>query len=319
MISFFLFRHAIKAIYGRRFDGAPSLPYARAKDFGIEEKRFSFETDKHHILYGSKYFKKGVKPKALVVFFHGLGDGRASYVRSICQLANEGYLVYAYDNTGCMESEGNKIISLEHTIIDQEYFFKYLEEDPDSKGLKRYSVGHSWGGYGAAMSAKPEYKIEKIVDIAGFNDPLRLVSEKLPKWCHIFKPSIWLDLKCFTGKEGAQKTYQILQNSTAKVLYIQGDKDKDVTPGEGYEPLYALFKENKRFQFLYIPNRGHSVYKSKDAEEYVQKIMKEGITSLKSTKDVEMDLIRATNPNKEIWDKIFIFLAETNIDKEEER
>ena len=121
------------------------------------------------------------------------------------------------------------------------------------------------------------------------------------------------------GKEGAQKTYPILQSSTAKVLYIQGDKDRDVTPREGYEPLYALFKENKRFQFLYIPNRGHSVYKSEDAEEYVQQIMKEGITSLKSTKDVEMDLLRATNPNKEIWDKVINFLTETNVDKEEER
>ena len=47
--------------------------------------------------------------------------------------------------------------------------------------------------------------------------------------------------------------------------------------------------------------------------------MKEGITSLKSTKDVEMDLLRATNPNKEIWDKVFNFLTETNVDKEEER
>lgn len=319
MILFLFFHHALKAIYGRRFDGAPSLPYARAKDYGIEETRFSFQSDKKRILYGSKYFQKGLMPKALVVFFHGLGDGRASYVRSICQLAKEGYLVYAYDNTGCMESEGNKIISLEHTIIDQKYFFRYLEKDPDSKGLKRFSMGHSWGGYGAAMSANPAYKIEKIVDIAGFNDPTRLVLEKLPKLCHFFKPSIWLNLKCFTGNQGAKKTYETLQNSSAKVLYIQGDKDKDVTPREGYEALYDLFKRNKRFQFLYIPNRGHSVYKSEDAEEYVQKIMKQGITSLSATKDIEMDLKRATEPNKEIWDRIFTFLSETNVDNSQKR
>lgn len=316
MIAFFLFHHAINAVYGRRFDGAPALPYARAKDFGIEEKRFTFESEKHVLLSGSKYYKKGVKPKALVVFFHGLGDGRASYVRSICQLAEAGYLVYAYDNTGCMESQGRKIVSLEHTIIDQKYFFQFLDSDLDAKGLKRYSVGHSWGGYGAAMSAKNEYRIEKIVDIAGFNDPMEIVLGKLPKWARIFKPIVWLNLKTFTGKAGAQKTYQTLRESKAQVLYIQGDKDTDVTPEEGHKALYPLFKDNKRFHFLFIAERGHSVYKSKDAENYVHDVIKQGITSENATKDITMDLQKATEPNKDIWDKILSFLEETNIDKE---
>lgn len=310
MILFFTFRHALNKVYGRRFDGAPTLPYARARDFGIEEERFSFPTDKGWVLSGSRYYKKGIKPKALVIFFHGLGDGRASYVRSICLLAKAGYLVYAYDNTGCMESEGNKIYSLEHSAIDQEYFFKWLENDEKAKGLKRYSVGHSWGGYGAAISSKKEYKVEKVVDIAGFNDPLDVVISKLPNKLHIFKPIMSLVLKTMTPKYGCLKSSSVMNDSSAKFLYIQGTEDKDVTIKQGYESLKDNLNKDVKIEYIIKENRGHSVYKDISSDKYVEKILKEGILSTSVTKNTEMDLMKATNEDKEIWKRIYEFLDE---------
>lgn len=308
MILFLTFRHALKKVYGRRFDGAPTLPYARARDFNIEEERFTFSSEKGWILSGSRYYKKGLKPKALVVFFHGLGDGRASYVRSICLLAKAGYLVYAYDNTGCMESEGNKIYSLEHTVIDQEYFFKWLENDPKAQGLRRYSVGHSWGGYGAAISSKKEYKIEKVIDIAGFNDPIDVISSKLPKNLGLLKPILKVVSKSFCRKYACLKASDIMNESKAEFLYVQGEKDTDVTLSQGYESLKKNLNKNVKIEHLIKPNRGHSVYKDKSSEEYVQKVLKEGILSTQVTKNVEMNLTKATNEDKEIWQKIYAFL-----------
>ncbi len=308
MILFLTFRHALKKVYGRRFDGAPTLPYARARDFNIKEERFSFPTEKGWILFGSRYYKKGAKPKALIVFFHGLGDGRASYVRSICLLANAGYLVYAYDNTGCMESEGNKIYSLEHTAIDQEYFFKWLENDPKSKDLRRYAIGHSWGGYGAALSSRNAYKIEKVVDIAGFNDPIDVISSKLPKNLMVLRPILKLVSKSYCHRYGCLKASDVMNESRAKFLYIQGEKDIDVTLSQGYESLKKSLNKNVDIEYLIKPNRGHSVYKDKSSEEYVKKVLNDGILSTETTKNAELNLIKATNEDKEIWQKIYAFL-----------
>lgn len=306
-----LMRHALKKFFSRRYDGYPTLPYYHAEDLGIKEERFTFKSQHNWALSGSRYFKKEEGFKGVIVFFHGLGDGRASYIKTISLLANEGYLVYAYDNTGCMESEGNKIYSLEHSAIDQEYFFKWLETDPKAQGLKRYSLGHSWGGYGAAISAKKEYKIEKVVDIAGFDDPLDIVLEKFPKALKkILRPLALFDLKTFCWKYGCLKSSSILSKSDAKVLYIQGDKDTDVNIYQGYEPLFKRFKDNPRFKFIIKEGRKHSVYKSKDAEDYVSKIVSKGILSSQSDKNIEMDIVRATNENKELWNEIFKFLAD---------
>lgn len=298
----------LNKVFGRRFDGAPSLPYYHGDDLGLEEEPFFFYSQHNWKLYGSRYYIKGKKFKGLIVFFHGLGDGRASYVKSIYLLAKEGYLVYAYDNTGCMESEGNKIYAFEHTAIDQRYFFEWLDKDPKAKGLRRYSVGHSWGGYGAAISAKKEYKIEKVIDIAGFNSPLDITMKKFPKCLRFLRPFVWFNFKIASGKYGCNSAVDILKKSPAKVLYIQGKDDEAVTLEDGYIPLHNAFKDNSRFEFILKDKRGHSVYKSSRAEEYCNTIMKKGITEISTTKKIEMDIKKATEEDKEIWKAIFSFL-----------
>lgn len=308
MIILLSVRHAMNAVFGRRFDGAPSLPYYHGDDLGLEEERFSFYSQHGWKLYGSRYYVKNTKFKGLVVFFHGLGDGRASYVKSISLLAEAGYLVYAYDNTGCMESEGNKIYSFEHTLIDQEYFFEWLDKDPKAKGLKRYAVGHSWGGYSAAVSAKHEYKIEKIVDIAGFNSATSITIKKFPKGLQFLKPFVWLNFKISSGKYACKSAVEILKKSSAKVLYIQGKNDTAVTLDDGYLPLYDEFKNDPSFKFIIKDGRGHSVYKSPRAEEYCNRIMEQGITNTSIDKKIEMDIKKATEEDKEIWKEILSFL-----------
>lgn len=308
MILFFSFRKALKRIFARRFDGAPTLPYARAKDFGITEEKFSFKTQHNWILSGSRYYKNGIKPKALIIFFHGLGDGRASYIKSICQLAEAGYLVYAYDNTGCMESEGNRIYSLTHVAIDQEYFFKWLDKDKLAKGLKRYSIGHSWGGYGASISSKNEYKIEKVVNIAGFNDPMDVIMAKLSRKLMVFKPILALSVASFSFKYALLKASDIMNKSNAQFLYIQGKDDKEVTISQGYSSFKKHLNKTVNINYMILEHRGHSVYKSEEAEEYVTRIIKEGILSTGATKNIEMNLDKATKENEVVWNEIFRFL-----------
>lgn len=310
MILFLLCRHSLMKMI-HRYDGAPTLPYWRARDLGLEEERFSFLSANHIRLEGSRYWVKGMKIKALVVFFHGLGDGRASYLDCISMLAHDGYLVYAYDNTGCMESEGRTIFSLDRTLTDQKYFFAWLESDPKAQGLSRYAVGHSWGGYGALASALPEYHIKKIVSLAGYYQLSIQMMSAVPKQLHWLKPWLILALRSLIHhqKKNVPASY-FLKKSSAEVLYLQGDKDKMVPLSAGYEPLRKATGDNPRMHYCLLPNRGHSLYKTPDAERYVEDCLKQGITHINGRNDIEMDLKRATAPNLDLWKKILDFLNE---------
>lgn len=309
LISSFLIKHSLKSFFGVRYDGCPAFPYWRSEDLGIDEKRFSFMSGKWR-LRGSKYYLKDQKPKALVVFFHGLGDGRASYIKEISLLVKEGYLVYAYDNTGCMESEGTAIISFDQTIKDQKAFFKFLETDEEAKGLRRFSIGHSWGGFGAMMSCKPEYKIEKCVSMAGFCRTLDVLVSKYGKKCSSYiKASMKIALKSLCGKDSNKFSIDEIFSSSAKVLYIYGEKDKLVSKEIGYDLLNEAFKNDYRIEFLEVKGVGHSVFRDPESESYVGSLLKKGLGDINSPEGLNMDLEKATKENEKVWSTIFGFYS----------
>lgn len=307
---FLILRILFGKAFNRRYDSSALLPYWDASSFGVEEERFYFPTANGWFLSGSRYFLKGKKPKGLIVFFHGIGDGRLSYIKEICQLAKEGYIVYAYDNTGCQESQGNRIYSLDRTIVDQKYFFAWLDEDLKAQGLRRYAVGHSWGGYGAIASCQDAYKIEKAVSFAGYmlfaDEFIGLSKGKLA----IFKPLIKLIQRTFVGKNANLNAMDIFEKSHAKLLYFQGDKDSMVDPKRGYYALKKRFGDDKRVELHLLEGSMHSPFRSHAAEKYVTDLIEKGITSLHSKDNLEMDLNKATEENEEVWERVFSFLSE---------
>lgn len=307
IIASLCFLKVLRSLCAKRYDGSASLPYYRASDFSLSEKRFSFYSGKR-LLSGSEYFYSDAIPKALIVFFHGLGDGRGSYIKEISLLAKEGYLVYAYDNTGCMESEGRTINSFDHSFKDQKAFFSFLDKDEDAKGLKRYVVGHSWGGFNALISSKSDYSIEKIVSLAGYTSIPTFFGTFLPRFGKVFWPSIWLASRYLEPRYGAKNAISLLKKSDAEVLYIQGEDDHIVPLKAGFIALRKAFYGNPRFHFVLVKGIGHSVYRSPESEAYVHSLLKDGITDLNKNEGLLMDIEKATKENEEVWKAILDFL-----------
>lgn len=307
MILSILFLSYFSKIADVRYDGAPTLPYYRARDFDMKEEPFSFKSGKW-TLHGSRYSIPGMKPKALVVFFHGLGDGRASYVKEISLLVKEGYLVYAYDNTGSMESEGPKIYTLDHSHKDQKAFFAFLDKDPKAQGLRRYAIGHSWGGYNALIASKKAYKVGKMVSLAGFVSITKTFLGVLPKKLHFIAPWCWFWSHVLALPYLKTNAIGILKKGRAKVLYIQGKQDEIVKPSAGFIPLRKAFNGDPRFKFILVEGIGHSVYRAPEAEEYCHQLFKEGIERTDRPEGLEMDISRATKENAPVWKAVFDFL-----------
>lgn len=301
-------RHVIRKMASVRSDYIPSLPYYRAEDFGLKAEKFSFVSD-GRVLCGFKYKNAKGPFKAAITLFHGVGAGHRAYLREIAMLASNGYLVYAFDNTGSGESEGRDVISLTHVNRDLEAYFAYLDADKESIGLKRYAVGHSWGGYAALMASEPKYGVSKIVSIAGFTRcSTELASYKGGKVNKLLDFFLAMALWSFDFKYGNASVFKPLRKSAAKVFYIQGKNDKMVSLAAGYDSLFAEFAGNGRFSFLLCEGKDHQPHHTKESEKYYLECMERKILSPYSDNYGGMDIARATEIDPKIAKRIIDFL-----------
>jgi uncharacterized protein len=308
LILYFLISHTIEREIDRRWDGSPALPYYQASEFSVTEERFYFYSGKYR-LSGSRYFVSSNPYKALVVFFPGIGAGRNAYTKTICELAMQGYLVYAFDYTGTMSSEGRKAYGLAHVVADEEAFFAWLSRDPEAQGLPRYAIGHSWGGYAAFMSLKPNYGISKCVSIAGFDSPLREtinVVTTLP--LRLVTPLLKFYYRSHFGKAGLYSGLTLLKSTSAQVLYIQGTKDTAVPFATAGKLFEKELQGHANVRFLFCEGRGHQPYLSKNAEDYINDALAKGISSPSGPEGLHLDIVRATADNPEVMKAIFDFL-----------
>ena len=79
--------------------------YFSAEDFpGLQKESYPFRSLKGYRLQGYLYHYDHPQEGRLVVFDHGFGGGHRSYMKEIEKLCKHGFLVFAYDHTGCMES-----------------------------------------------------------------------------------------------------------------------------------------------------------------------------------------------------------------------
>lgn len=271
MITWIL-RKALASAMSFRCDGSPDLDYFDGAYFGVKPAPFSFQSGKW-TLRGCKYCVTE-KPKGVLIFFHGIGAGHTSYTNEICAFAKQGYLVYAYDNTGCMTSEGRGIGSLAQSLLDQEAFFAFLDQQEDARGLPRIAAGHSWGGFTALGALQEKYHVEKAICISGFLSLPQMLMNQV-KGLKKFEGALKKALKKDYGPYGDLDTIGLLSNTKASVLYIQGEADQMVPKAENYDVLQRLFSKKENIHLLLVEGAMHQPYWTLEANKYFVDLYRE--------------------------------------------
>lgn len=283
-----------------RLDGDPAFRYPSPEKWGAKCLPFSFQST--YKLVGGRYFYGEAPYKAVVIFFHGMGAGRNAYSQEIAALAKQGYLVYAYDNSGCMESQGIVKHGIIQNLVDQENFFKWLDVDPMAKGYRRYAIGHSWGGNAALCALREQYHVDKVVSFAGFDHASVQAGAKMEKTLRGYFARRYKDLGKLDGLE-------LMKNTDKKVLYISGDKDKVVDVDNNYFRFQKALKDKKNIEFYLVKGRYHQPYWTIDAQNYFLDLLKQGVT--KSTLDhaVDIDYDRLQQDDPLVMKRVFDFFS----------
>ena len=131
-----------------RCDDNGTAYYFSADDFaGLQKEPYPFRSSRGDLLQGYLYCYDHPIEGRLVVFDHGFGGGHRSYMKEIEMLCKHGFLVFAYDHTGCMESEGVNPNGMAQSLRDLNDCITALKQVARFANLDISVMGHSWGGF----------------------------------------------------------------------------------------------------------------------------------------------------------------------------
>lgn len=295
-----------------RCDDAGTAYYFSAEDFpGLIREDFSFPSSCGHTLHGAFYHYDPVIPGRIVVFDHGFGGGHRSYMKEIEMLCHRGFLVFAYDHTGCMASGGENIRGFSQSLRDLDDCLKALKQHERCKDLAISVMGHSWGGFSTANICALHPDISHIVVLSGFVSVEMLVGQFFSGLLKGYRKTILAldpnpDYVHFNAVES-------LSGSDARILLVYSANDKMVSKAIHFDTLLAGLSHKENVKFLLVENKGHNPNYTEDAVSYLAQysadIGKKGKTltneeAKKAYRD-SWDWDRMTQQDESVWKEIF--------------
>ena len=293
-MCYVLEKKIFKKIMPSRQEGSPYLKLFTLEDYpDMKGEKFSFDSN-GNLLKGYKYYIDKKNIKAVIILHHGLGAGHTAYETFIHNLALQGYMIYAYDNACCGESEGSGWWNFSSSLIDQENFFKWFENDEDQKGQKRIVVGHSWGGFTAINGLR--YKVDKIVAMSAFISVSDILTNFVPP-LKLLIPFLKGAQKHYFGKYGNANSIKLLQSSNIPVLLMSGDKDDTVDFKNNFLKMKKKLEGKNNISYYVVKDRYHQPEMTVAAQNYYRELndlLKKG--KVKDFPEVNYDLLLEQDP-----------------------
>ncbi len=242
-----------------RADGDGLAYYFSHTDFeGLLCEEYPFPSRLGHTLAGKLYSYENPIAGRLVVFDHGFGGGHRSYMREIEELCRHGYLVLAYDHTGCMESGGEGTRGLGGSITDLDDCLTFVKADARFAGYSLSVVGHSWGGYATILAPALHPDLSHIVILAGSVSVKQLLRGFLRGPLALYRrAALALEREANPNTTDLDGTAVLAQTKT-RVLGIYSENDPLIGKKLHFEPLQKALAGKENARLVLVPNRGHN-------------------------------------------------------------
>ena len=302
--------------FASRCDDKGLAYYFSAADFeGLSARPYTFDNGQGKTLKGYFYHYDNPKKGRLVVFDHGFGGGHRSYMKEIERLCREGYTVFSYDHTGCMESQGEGTCGLGRSLSDLDACLQALKGGEGLKDTRFSVIGHSWGGYSTMNISALHPEIAHLVVISGFVSVKRQIDSFFKKLPRGFADAVHAFERRENGKYADFDGIETLKNTTASVLLIYSENDPLVAREMHFDPLLDALKDKGTVSFLLEKNKGHNPNYTEDAVkrlgEYTALLQKK-----QKKKELESDEQRKafvssldwhaiTAQDERVWQEIF--------------
>ena len=247
-----------------RYDKEVGVPYYSYSDFpGLKQETSSFVNSKGvEIKYFFYHYEK-YNEKKIILFCHGIGPGHTAYLAEIEALAKHGYKVLTLDYTGCGESGGNNLGSLNAPTRDVIELVDYLKLKEEI-----VLVGHSLGGYTALNVINIRKDITKAIIMSGFLSVQSLALAILKKK-FIVSRIMQYEQKTLPQYYDIDNTWY-LETTTDKLFFIQSEDDQMVPYSISLKVVEGI--NNPNIKILKVNNRKHNPNYTDDAVAYMNEV-----------------------------------------------
>ena len=299
-----------------RCDDMGKAFYFSAEDFdGLQRTPYPFTASAGHRLQGYLYHYADPVADRLIVFDHGFGGGHRSYLREIELLCRHGFLVLAYDHTGCMESGGKTPNGLAQSLCDLNDCITAVKADTRFAGRTISVVGHSWGAFSTLNIPALHPEITHIVAMSGFVSVPLMVETFFTGMLSGYRKAV-LDLELQSNPRFATfDAVESLANSSVKALLIYSDNDQMTRKTPHFDTLQRGLSHKENIRLLLVSNKGHNPNYTEDAVGYLaeytaqlEKLDKKKLLETDTQKKAFLDSFdwhRMTAQDEAIWQEIF--------------
>jgi pimeloyl-ACP methyl ester carboxylesterase len=304
-----------------RCDDNGTAFYFSASDFeGLHADPYSFCSSMGHILNGYLYYYDNVKEGRIIVFDHGFGGGHSAYMKEIELLCRQGYLVLAYDHTGCMSSGGATPNGMAQSLCDLNDCIESIKDDERFDGMRISVIGHSWGGFSTLNISALHPEITHIVVFSGFVSVEMLVEAYFSGLLKPYRKPV-LELEQRSNPVFSKfNAIESLKKSSAKALLIYSDNDKLCSKKVHYDALVNGLSDRSDVEFILESGKGHNPNYTSDAVAHLSEYIKaknkltrqKKLVSDEQKKEflASFDWDRMTAQDMEVWKRIFRHLEE---------
>ena len=319
-----IFSKQIQKIYRSklfsRCDDVGVAHYFSAEDFpGLRCQGFAFPARAGHTLQGWFYGYDNAIPGKLVVFDHGMGGGHRSYMREIARLAKAGYLVFAYDHTGCMASGGDCTNGFAQSLSDLDACLTALKKLESIRTRTISVVGHSWGAFAAMNIAALHPDVAHVVALSGFVSVKDMVDQNFPGILKVYRKELYALERKANPDYVNYNACKTLAQTDAQVLLVYSADDPFVKKEIHYDALHRALSGRKNIRFLLVEGKQHNPNYTADAVQYLAQYTRDLTAQLKKLQlgTVEerkafletYDWHRMTEQDASVWQVILETLA----------
>lgn len=304
-----------KKMYTRCDDTGKAFYFSAADFDGLHCEPYPFTASAGHRLQGFLYHYEGPIPDRLVVFDHGFGGGHRSYLREIEMLCRHGFLVLAYDHTGCMESGGESPNGLGQSLCDLNDCITHVKADPRFAGFTLSVMGHSWGAFSTLNICALHPEIAHIVAMSGFVSVPLMVDTFFTGPLGFYRKAIKELEQNSNPKFYSCNAVESLSASFAKALLIYSDNDQMCRKAPHFDTLAAGLSGKENIRLLLVSGKGHNPNYTHDAVAYLAeysaalaKLDKKKLLETEEQKEAfraSFDWHRMTEQDSAVWQEIF--------------
>ena len=200
--------------------------------------------------------------KGLLVFAHGINSGYEHYLNSLLWFVDNGWRVFGYDATGSGNSGGDAAKGLSQSALDLDAALDYIELDEELSGLPIFLMGHSWGGYAVAAVMNFGHKVDGIISVSGYAEPVEMLYEfavnVVGNARFLLYPSLVVYNKAMFGEYSDLSAVSGINSTDTPVLIVHGTEDEMISYNESAIINNRDKITNPNVEYLTLENCTHS-------------------------------------------------------------